>query len=522
MKFKKTAAIIFLILTISGCFTGCTKNKETKEALKDRDILELPYSKEVFIVNPAFVQLDEGSVLDNIIYSPLFTYNGVQINDVLADSIEFKDNREVKIKLREDLRWHDGTKLTSDDIIYTLEVILNPENSSPLRNLFVIGGKNIIYEKEDDVTVNITLPAPKSDFLFALSRLVPIPKHIFEGEESPYTSSKNLEAVGSGPFKLEVYEEGEYLKLSKYDDYYSGTPKLDGIEFKKYLNSSAEDTALSDGSLTMVKGDVDLFNKYKDNDHYNSYEFKEGKVNCIIFNQNNEAMKDVDVRKGLSHALNRKKLIQAAYGDEEASMEAKSIFLPETMYYREDNVEGYGYDLEAAKEFLKKSTVKLQKIIIAYNIEEQHHKEYAEKAGEQLSELGYKVIVDGLGDKEFKELFYSGSDKETSLYVTSYSLGMNPDDYKDMFRTEGNYNHYGYSNINIDNLWEQGYNEIDSEKMKDIYGEIQAMILEDAPIYLIDYDKSYVVASKKLKGIEEAKLTPVLIFQDWSKLSIKD
>lgn len=523
---KKLGSIILImisIFTFSGCNNNSTnlKGNENNEGdISNDKIIVLPYNEDVSSINPAFMQEDKVGLVGNILYDPLYSYGG-EVRTYLANSVEFKDNKELIIKLRDGLKWHDGIPITSEDIKYTFDVILDESQGSPLRKFMIIGDKPIETEVIDNLTIKIKLPEERADFLHNISRIVPIPKHIYEGESNITSSSKNNSPIGSGPFKFKQWVKGKNLILEKYDDYYGGTPKVDLIEIRNYQDIKAQEKALVEEDLTFLIGGPDIKNNYINDAEFKVYPFSQGNVNCIVFNENVDAMKNIYVRKALSYGLNREDMIEAIYGDDDAVEEATSIFTPETDYYTEENVEEYNYDKEKFAEYMKRANIELQNIIIGYNIEELTHKLYAEKTKEQLEDLGISVTVSGYKSDEFFNLISSDS-SECDLYVSSYKFGINPDNYKSFFMAKSFNNQSKYENINIDKLWNEAYKEVNNENRKKLYSKIQTMIMEEAPIYLIDYGRSYIIAKKSLNGVENARPTAVTIFEDWSRLSIKD
>ena len=134
-------------------------------------------------------------------------------------------------------------------------------------------------------------------------------------------------------------------------------PKVDLIEIRNYQDIKAQEKALVEEDLTFLIGGPDIKNNYINDKEFKVYPFSQGNVNCIVFNENVDAMKSIYVRKALSYGLNREDMIEAIYGDDDAVEEATSIFTPETDYYTEENVEEYNYDKEKFAEYIKLSLI---------------------------------------------------------------------------------------------------------------------------------------------------------------------
>ncbi|WP_346890484.1 ABC transporter substrate-binding protein [Clostridium sp. UBA1056] len=527
MKFKRIVSILLIAISVIS-FTACNskspKNDEGQISTTVGGNIVVPITKEPEIINPAFTNIGEVQLVSNIIYSPLFSYGGGDVKTYLAESVDFKDNKEITIKLKDNLKWHDGKSVTADDLEYTINLILDEKQESPLREFLMVNEKPINVEKVDELTIKVTLPAERRVFLYNFSKIIPIPKHIYEGEDIVAKSEKNKAPIGSGPFKFKEWTKGDSIVLEKYNDYYSGTPKADMITIKVFPSEEAAEEAFNKGELTLVKASPELYDKAYKGEELQSYTFSEGRVNYIVFNQSVNYMQNTVFRKALSYALDRKEMIVAAYGESGAKKveEANSILIKEAEQYIEENVEVYEHDIEKAKALIKESGVTdVSKLKLGYNMEAFEHKYYAEVAQKQLKDIGIEVEIIPYENKEFFNKVFSKG-KECDLYINGYSLGLNPEEYRKMFETGSYYNQTGYTNFRVDDLWKLGEEELDADKRKAIYRDIQLQVASDAPIYVIDYQQNLMVAKKSLDGVPEARPIANILFEDWSKLHLNE
>lgn len=154
-----------------------------------------------------------------------------------------EDKRCWILKLREGLKWSDGSPLTADDILFTAQVIYDPNISTPLRDIMQVAGKPFQFEKIDDTTVRVRLAEPTGSFL-ALMGWGPISKKAYEEayKAGQFDTSMGINVapekiVCSGPFKLKQYVPGERVILERNPHYYkydrNGTqlPYLDTVIF---------------------------------------------------------------------------------------------------------------------------------------------------------------------------------------------------------------------------------------------------------------------------------------------------
>ncbi|VHY51575.1 oligopeptide ABC transporter substrate-binding protein [Clostridioides difficile] len=519
MKFKKLASLI-LVSALMLTFTACASNdKDKSSGGKSGGTVVIPMASDPDIINGAFANVKEDSLASNIVYAPLYTYEKGNLVNYLAEKVDFKDSKELTIKLKSNLKWHDGKPITAEDVLFTFNTVLDEKQNSPSRQYLLVGEKPVKVEKIDDLTVKITLPTASESFLYGISKISPIPKHVFEGESNIAKSEKNNNPVGSGPFKFKEWKKGESIVFEKNTDYFGGYPKADSIALKIIPNEASQEAALNNGEISLMKTSAEGYEKAKSNSNLQTYTYSEERLNYIVFNQNISNMANKEVRQALSYALNRNEMIESAYG-KEGSVPAKSILVPEADFYTEEGVEGYDQDTNKAKDLLDKSGIKIDKLKIGYNTGRFGHKNYALVAQQELKKIGIEAEIVPYESKAFFNILFSNS-TECDMYVNGYAWGLEPNPYRGMFETGQYCNQTKYSNAEIDALWEKGFTELNKEKREEIYKQIQQDISKDAPIYTIDYEQNLMAAQKNLKGIKDAKPSPAILFEDWSKLYVE-
>src|SRR3989344_831312 len=197
-------------------------------------------------VNSALSQIsDTDRDISHLIYSGLMKYDkdGKIVED-LAESYVIEENRIYKFKLRNDALWHDGQKLTADDVIFTIKLIQDPKYASPIRQNW----QGVEVEKQDENTIVFKLISPYSPFLENATVGI-LPKHIWENS-SPNSfphADANLQPIGSGPYKFEKFQKDSSGNIKVYtlktnEKYYAGAPNIERLAFK-FFDSEEEDVA---------------------------------------------------------------------------------------------------------------------------------------------------------------------------------------------------------------------------------------------------------------------------------------
>lgn len=193
-------------------------------------------------INPVISISDTDKDLSGLIYSGLLKHSkdGTLIPD-LASSYEITDNGLVyHFKIKADVYFHNGKEVTADDVIFTIEKIVDPIIKSPKRTLW----EGIQIEKISDKELKFTLSKPYAPFINALTLGI-LPKHLWQdvtSEEFPF-SQFNLSPIGSGPFQIEkVTRNGSgipsSITLSSFNKYALGKPLIKSLVFKFFQNEN--------------------------------------------------------------------------------------------------------------------------------------------------------------------------------------------------------------------------------------------------------------------------------------------
>ena len=299
-------------------------------------------------INPLYVVDQTSFDMMQSLYCPFFEIvNGEMFyGNGLCESVTANDDAsEFTLKLKDGLKWHDGEPLTADDVVFTMQVLVDESQNVPYSSYGYVDGKAVEAEKVDDLTVKLTLGSSSAGFLGGLSQVYCIPKHIYEGVDNIGSSELNDNPVGNGPFKFEEYKSGEYYKVTKFDDWFDDV-NLDSITFKIVKDSSSANAALASGDLDARLVSADDYDTVSAYDNVNINTYNSGRVNAMFMNELNEDLQDVNVRQAIAYALNKEEFCQFAFISEDYAEPAYSLFTPDTLYYTEpDNT----YDNDPAK-----------------------------------------------------------------------------------------------------------------------------------------------------------------------------
>ena len=462
-------------------------------------------------------------------FDPLYIITKDETRWYLAESIEptADDGCHYQLKLKDGIKWHDGEALNADDVVYTINVLLDASNYGAPNESVCYDGKTISAEKVDDLTVDFTLQEPFSGFESELGRIRILPEHVFGGKTSIKEMTDELnQCVGSGPFKLKEYNEGESIVYERNDDYYREPASLDQVVIKLMPDLSAQEAALQSGEISMMRVTSQTkLDKYKTDDNYTVYTIPEGRLNYLAFNYQTEIMKNEDARKAICLALNVDEIITGAYGSEELAIPAKNFCSPQNLYFN-DEMEGYQQNIEEAKALAEKSGLTKKTLHYIYFTQRPNMKETAQIVQQQLKAIGVNMEIEGYDNGEFfKHLFAAWITGET-IEDTSWDIAsngmdsLNADPATKMTSWKGELIQNGfYMSDATKELWEKAAQSLDETEREKLYKELQVQMNEDYPFYPMANTNYVIVAHKEFKGLDTVPNYPV--FEDYTTISME-
>ena len=445
-------------------------------------------------------------------YAPAYhMYGDGTVDYILAESMEPSDDGlTYTMKLKEGLKWSDGEALTADDIVFTYEKI-----NSSTKNLYV-GDEPIQLEKVDDTTVLFKLPSVSASAMEMLSDEVSIiPKHIFEGKENTDVSLLEDKVVGAGPYVLEEYKTGEYLKFKANPNYAKGKPYIETLIYRVIDKGDTATLAMQNGEAEAMILSPDMIEPYLKNDAFTLYNYSEGRVPYIRLNTASDNMQDKTFRSGIFHALNREEIMKAAYGDPDYYHLGYSFLPYDNQFYTED-VEKWDQDLEKAKEEVKNGPKKLT-LLYPANTPILEREALAIQA--ECKVVGVEVELASLADAAYYKATKDLENKDYDIFLGGYVMGSDPDTFSILFSSEKD-NNMNYHNAEIDKLFREGNSTLDLEKRKEIYNKVQRLVTEEAIYYPLGTNLRTLVTKRDVDP-EEAQLVPIYTFGDLSKLKFK-
>ncbi len=313
-------------------------------------------------INPLYLSTqDADRDIVEVLFSGLMKYDekGELVED-LAKNYEIKDDgKTFEVYLKDEILWHDGKPLTADDVLFTLNLLQDPQYQSPLR----IKWAGITAEKISESAVRFKLPKNYSGFLENLTLKI-LPKHIFEDiapKNLPWSLLSKDYLIGSGPFKLKKIEQDNsgYIKklaLERNDSYFGKKPYLSQVVFTFY---SSTESLLKDAEIGEVDGFSLTDSKYfeKSLKNFNVYSLALPRYFALFFNlKSSTVSSQKEVREALAFSIDQDEILQKVFLGK--GKKANSPILSDFFGLKEP-AEARGFNQQKAGKFLDQLGFKL-------------------------------------------------------------------------------------------------------------------------------------------------------------------
>lgn len=326
--------------------------------------------------NPLYATGQVDQTVSNLVFSGLLklTGNNNLVGD-LAKSWEVDQSGSVyTVKLKENIFWHDGERLTADDVVFTFETAAHPDAKSPMFQTW----RQVEIRAIDELSLEFKLKSPLTAFVYSLTTGI-IPEHLlgkFSPEQLRSASFNTLQPIGTGPFEWSTIETvgtdreniEQHIALRRNENYHNGQAKLNQYQIHTYTNHDQLLDAFKKQRVTAMVGFDQMPDELIDNASIRNYSAPIMAGNYVFFKTDQAPLDDKDVRRALLSAVDTNQIYQ--------SLDYAAIVVDEPIL----------------KEHL------------LYNPKYKQRKTNVESAKKLLDEAGWKLEADGVRTKNKQPL----------------------------------------------------------------------------------------------------------------------
>lgn len=486
--------------------------------------LVIGLASEPTAIDPHFHNLGPNNAMSRHIFDRLILQNELQqLEPGLAVSWTPINDLTWEFKLREGVKFHDGSDFTADDVVCTWERAPNVPNSP---SSFATYTKGKTVEKIDDYTVHFKSEAPYPLMANDVSTVTIVSD---EGGCQGTTAEYNdgTIAMGTGPFKFVSYKPGDSIVVERNEDYWGEKPVWSKVTFKPIKSGPSRVAALLAGDVDVIASvpttDVSTLEKNED------VSLSQGVSNRVIYLHLDHDRADspfvkangggpienplqkLEVRKAISMAINRDAIVERVM--EGIAIPAGQL-LPEGFFGVSDNLTPVAYDPSGAKEMLASAGYPegFELTIHGPNDRYINDAKVAEAIGQMLTRIGIKTTVETMPRSVYFGRASGGGPNKTpefSFILVGWGAGSGEasSPLKSLIATHtpekgwGSSNRGRYSNPEFDALLTTALSTVDDAKRQDLLAEATEMAIEDVAIIPTHYQVSTWGTKKGLKYV---------------------
>ncbi len=456
------------------------------------------------------------STIASNIFNSLLKYDkNLELTGELAQSWDVSaDQKTITFHLKPNLKWADGKSLTSDDILFTWQLVTDDKTRTPYGADYKLVKK---AEAPDPETFKVTYAQPYAPALDSWSGLHILPKHLLEGQDinnTPFARNP----VGSHYYQLDQWKKGESISLKPNVNATQGQAKIDHLVSRIIPDRAAQFLELmADNIDSMSLNSIQYARIFPSRPDLTSRiaQYKElgNSYTYLGFNLKRKPFDDVRVRQAINYAIDKQEIIDGVLLG--LGLPVASPYKPGTRWSNPE-LHPYPYDPKKAIALLKEA-----------GFEDHDHDGILDKDGQPLS---FEILTNQNKEREMSAVLVQRRLKEIGIDVKirvvewatfisrfiktgdfnvvllGWGLGLEPDQFNIWHSSQqapGQFNFIGYNNPTVDKLLEDGRMELNPDKRMKIYHEFAKILLEDSPVVYLFAGYGLPAIHKRVKGIDD-------------------
>jgi len=441
--------------------------------------------------------------LDSLIFSSLVELDAQRIpRGDLAEKWETPDAATYVFHLRSGVKFHDGRALTSADVKYTFDSILDRTVTSPKRGSLALIRS---IDAPDAATVIFRLRESYAGFLWEIARpaigIVPV------GSGADFSNR----LTGTGPFRFVGAEQDDNVVIERNDGYYGGAPKISRVRFRVVPEAIVRALELRKGSADVEVNSLtaDMIPVLRGQSTIDVTDSPGTNYQYLAFNFEDATLAKREVRQALAYASNREEIIKYLYRGQAHPAEGP---LPGSSWAYEPGIRRYEYDPQQSEQLLDAAGFPRQPAAGGMRLKlslktttEESSRLLAAVLQEQWRKVGVDLEVRPL---EFATLFSDIARGNFQIFTLRW-IGANndPDTFFDYIFDSRKFppagaNRGHYRNAQVDALLDQARVEGDREKRRELFSKVQKIIAEDLPYVSLWFMDNISVHRKRIGGVQ--------------------
>ena len=482
-------ALVALLLTSCGSKDQPAK-KSAKEGTSEEMTrpLRVAMSTEIDSLDAFKIAAGDSKTVMDQVYDGLFDVgeDGSLVGDLCESYEVSEDGLVYDFKLKKDVKFHDGSDFTAEDVYYTYDKLAGFSSKDASNSKFA-GIKDI--EIVNDHEIKMTLKERDNSFLFLNTH--PIVK-------KDYTDNGTF-PIGTGPFKFVSYLPGEGLKLTRNDDYHNKDhiAKFKDVEIIRVADRQALVMALNNKDVDFAGLDADSLDGVKDScDVYSS---SQNLVQVMGLNNKVKPFDDIRVGQAINYAIDKDDIINTVSAGKAKKL--SSSFSPALAEYYNDLEDPYPYNPDLAKKLLEEAGYKEGfDLKLTVPSDYKYHVDTAELISDQLKKVGINITIDPIEFSTWLTRVYK--DRDYTATIVGFIGYIDPIRILDRYESTSEKDYINYVSDEYDGAIRAAKSAKDKESLIENVKKAQEIIAKDAAsVFIADPDNNQVL-NNDLDGVK--------------------
>ncbi|UTW13662.1 ABC transporter substrate-binding protein [Marinobacterium rhizophilum] len=412
------------------------------------------------------------------------------------------DAKSWTFELRRGVKFHDGSDLTAADVKYTLERIKDPKIDSPVAAVLgVVDNVDVI----DDYNLRINLTAPHAD--------LPLLLMDYRVRIIPQDSGDDIatRGIGSGPFMLDELDPEGTTSLKAFSGYWEGAPAADGVELIGIPDSQARVQALMAGQLDLEQSITSQQARlFVNNPQFQSQSVATGEWRTLVFRTDTAPYNDARVRKALRMVVDRPEMMKLIAGEHGGTVTCDNPVWPGDQYRTQISCDA---DVEGAKALLAEAgyTDGID-ITISSADNEPEFIRMIEVYQQQAAKAGIRVKLNMVPS----DGYWSDVWMKDPAVASRWSQRPADQIMNEAFRSTAAWNESFYNNAEFDQLLDQARSELDFDKRKAHYAQLQQTLWQDGGALIPYHLNQTRVLRSAVSGVDPVEQFSIR----WNKVAV--
>ena len=450
------------------------------------------------------------------VYNGLIRYDkDLNFEGDLAESWQISDDGlTITFHLHHGVTWHDGAPLTSADVLFTYQLLIDPNTPTAYSERY----KQVVEASAPDpYTFIVRYEKPLASALISWGMAIH-PKHLLEGADLDSTPLARA-PIGTGPYRFIEWLPGEKIVLERNENYFEGAPYIKRIVYRVIPDLTTMFLELQSGGLDQMgltplqyarQTEAPAFKR-----RFNRYRYPAFAYTYLGYNLNRPMFQDKRLRQALTFAINKQELVDGVLMG--LGKAATGPYKPGSWPHNPD-VKHYDYNPQKAAELLTEAgwvdsdgdgVREKDGVDLSFTIVTNQGNDQRIKSGEiiqrRFQQVGVKVKLRVIEWASFLKEFINPSNFDAT--IMGWTVPIDPDGYNVWHSSKSNpgeLNFIGFKNQRVDELLELGRRSIDQAQRKVIYDEFQQILAEEQPYTFLFVPESLPVVAKRFRGVKEA------------------